>query len=465
MNTLNKILMWLKESRKAKNFIFFILSLGLALLLTRLVRDSGFTDSQDYVLFLLFFSIGLWLTEAIPPFTVALFIMAYLVFTLGNPRLNEQPENISKYVNTFSNSIIWLMLGGFFLAEAMTKTGIDIYFFRFSLRLSGNKPRNILLGLMLTTMVASMILSNTATTSMVLASVMPLLSRQQGKTLPKAILAGVPMAASLGGMGTIIGSPPNAIAIGALENHGIPLSFLRWMLFGIPLAVVLTFAGWWLLGWKFVKESTPIQIELPEAGNRDNKSKKMDRAIVLVVLILTVLLWLTSSLLRLTVASISVLPIVSLTMTGILTASDIRKLPWDTLLLVAGGLSLGLSLQETHLLEHFTHHILGTGWNTTVLLLVFAYLTMIFSNIMSNTATSTILIPLGIYMVPDDALRIAVTVGLAASTALLLPVSTPPNAIAYSTGMIKQKDFLFGGVLVGLLGPILIVALVSVLLG
>lgn len=465
MNSFQKVSEWVKHSRKAKNLIFFILSFALALLLTRLLRDPGFTDSQDYVLFLLFFSIGLWLTEAIPPFAVALFIMAYLVFTLGNPRLNDRPENISKYVNTFSNSIIWLMLGGFFLAEAMTKTGIDVYFFRFSLRLSGNKPKNILLGLMLTTMIASMILSNTATTSMVLASVMPLLRRNEGKSLPRAILAGVPMAASLGGMGTIIGSPPNAIAIGALENHDIQLSFLRWMIFGIPLSVILTLVGCWLLRWKFVNDNAPIQIELPNANIEETKSKKMDRTLVLIVLILTVLLWLISSKLRLTVASISVLPIVSLTMTGILTASDIRKLPWDTLLLVAGGLSLGLSLQETHLLEHFTHHLLGTGWHETVLLLVFAYITMIFSNIMSHTATSTFLIPLGMYMVPNDALRIAVTIGLSASTALLLPVSTPPNAIAYSTGMLKQKDFLIGGLLIGLLGPALIVALVSVVLG
>ena len=462
MNSL-QIVTWFKNSKKTKNFFFFLLSIVLALVLTRLLRDSGFTDSQDYVLFLLFFSIGLWLTEAIPPFAVALFIMAYLVFMLGNPRLNEKPENISKYVNTFSNSIIWLMLGGFFLAEAMTKTGIDLYFFRFSLKLSGNKPKHILLGLMLTTMVASMILSNTATTSMVIASVMPLLSRQQGKSLSRAILAGVPMAASLGGMGTIIGSPPNAIAIGALENNGIHLSFLKWMSFGIPLSLVLTLAGWWLLQWKFVDDNQPVQIDVPAASSDDSRDKKTNRSIVLVVLILTVLLWLTSSLLQLTVASISVLPIVSLTMTGILTASDIRKLPWDTLLLVAGGLSLGLSLQETHLLEHFTHHILGTGWNTVVLLIVFAYITMFFSNIMSNTATSTILIPLGLFMVPQDALRIAVTVGLAASTALLLPVSTPPNAIAYSTGLIKQRDFLFGGLLVGLLGPILIVAFVLML--
>jgi solute carrier family 13 (sodium-dependent dicarboxylate transporter), member 2/3/5 len=187
-------------------------------------------------------------------------------------------------------------------------------------------------------------------------------------------------------------------------------------------------------------------------------SKKLSsqRTIVLVILIVTILLWMTSTLHHLSVSAVATIPIVFLTMTGILQSADIRKIPWDTLLLVAGGLSLGLSLQETHLLEHFAKRIMGSGLTIELLFLVLAYVTMVFSNIMSNTATSTILIPLGIYLVPDHANQVAIVVGLAASTALLLPVSTPPNAIAYSTGLVQQKDFLPGGLLIGLLGPLLI---------
>src|SRR5215467_7946796 len=113
----------MEKIRPGRNALFFMLSFLVALLMTIWLRDSAFTQSQDYVLFLLIFSIGLWLTEAIPPFAVALFIMAYLVFMLGNSRFNAHPESVSPYVQTFSNSIIWLMLGGFFLAESMTKTG------------------------------------------------------------------------------------------------------------------------------------------------------------------------------------------------------------------------------------------------------------------------------------------------------------------------------------------------------
>src|SRR6516164_6847923 len=113
-----------KKSRAGRNALLFISALVVSLVLTVLIKAPGFSLSQIYVLFLLFFSIGLWLTEAVPPFAVGLFIMAYLVFMLGNSRFNAHPEPVSPYVQTFSNSIIWLMLCGFFLAESMTKTGI-----------------------------------------------------------------------------------------------------------------------------------------------------------------------------------------------------------------------------------------------------------------------------------------------------------------------------------------------------
>jgi solute carrier family 13 (sodium-dependent dicarboxylate transporter), member 2/3/5 len=453
-----------EKLKSGRNVILFVASILGAFLLTRLLRDSSFSDSQDYVMFLLFFSIGLWVTEAIPPFAVGLIIMAYLVFALGNEKINENPQDVTKYIQTLSNNTIWLLLGGFFLAEAMTKTGIDVDFFRFSIKLSGKIPKNLLLGIMMTTMLASMILSNSATTSMVLASVAPLLKKIGKDPFSKALLVGVPLAASVGGMGTIIGSPTNAIAAGILENMGTPVSFIKWMYFGFPLALVLTLAGWWLLKSKFITTNSPIEFELPPQNESENNLIKKERRIVLAILAVTVLLWLTSSLHHINVSAVSLVPIVFLTMTGVLKPEDIRKIPWDTLILVAGGLSLGLALEETKLLEHFANHLLGTQLAPFLLVIIFAYATMIFSNIMSNTATATILIPLGIYLLPDHSKQIAVVVGLAASSALMLAVSTPPNAIAYSTGLIKQKDFFPGGILVGLLGPILIVLMVSAML-
>ena len=440
-----------------KNKLFaFCLSLGLAIALTFLVRDSGFTDSQDYVLFLLFFSIGLWITEAIPPFAVGLFILAFLAFSLGNEWFNSAPQDIAKYVNTFSSQVIWLMLGGFFLAAGMAKTGLDADLLRFTLRVSGSTPRRILMGLMLTTMIASMLMSNTATTAMVIAAVMPLLTRL-GKQSPfvRATLVGVPLAATVGGMGTIIGTPPNMLAVGVLESAGITVDFLRWMTFGVPLALFLTAVGCLTLIKVYLKDNRPLPVESFTAtgGGGAAPGMRMKRRVVLLVLAVTLLLWMTSSVHHVGVALVAAIPIVFLTMTSVLDASDVRSLPWDTLLLVAGGLSLGMALQDTHLLGHYAQRIIDMDLNSTIALGMFAFVTMLASNIMSNTATSTLLIPLGMATLPEHQMQAALIIGLSASTAMLLPVSTPPNAIAYATELVDQKDFRLGGVLMGLLGP------------
>ena len=105
-----------------KSVYLFLISLAVALVLTHLIKEPGFTESQVYVIFILFFAIGLWASEAIPAFAVSLLIISFLVFALGNKYFNSAPEDVSHYVHTFSDSIIWLLLGGFFLAKAMAKT-------------------------------------------------------------------------------------------------------------------------------------------------------------------------------------------------------------------------------------------------------------------------------------------------------------------------------------------------------
>src|SRR6476660_6734736 len=225
------------KKKRYRALIYFVASLVISLALTYLVKERSFTDSQVYTLFLLFFSTALWITGAIPPFADSLFILAYLVFTFGNPHLNSAPEKIDRYVNTFSSSIIWLLLGGFFMAAAMTKTGLDKKFLQLTLKFSGSNHRNIIIALMFATMTASMMMSGTATAAMVLAATMPLL-RSLGKTgVSKALLLGVSIAATVGGMGTIIGSPSNAISAGILESSGNGVDFLEWILYGLPLAI------------------------------------------------------------------------------------------------------------------------------------------------------------------------------------------------------------------------------------
>jgi solute carrier family 13 (sodium-dependent dicarboxylate transporter), member 2/3/5 len=435
----------------------FLLSLFLAIGITYLIKEPGFTDSQVYVLFLLFFSVGLWLTEAIPAFAVSLFIMAFLVFALGNKYFNSLPENIERYVNTFSSRVIWLMLGGFFLASAMTKTKLDQALFRFTLKISGRNPRNLLIGLMFTTMVASMLMSNTATTAMVVAAVTPLLASLGKKSgFTKALLLGIAIASTTGGMGTIIGTPPNAIAVGALESAGTTMYFIDWMKFGLPLAIVLTAICCFVLIRLYIKDRTPISLDfLKEQTVDDSKEFRRQRRITSGVIIITVALWLTTSWHGITVAAVCAVPLVILTLTRVLDGKDIQRLPWDTLLLVAGGLSLGLALENTGLLTHYAQKLITLEINSVMIMFILAFITMIVSNIMSNTAASTVMIPLGMAILVGFKSEIALIIAFAASSSIFLPVSSPTNAIVFSTGYLEQKDFRIGGILLGVLGPIL----------
>src|SRR5436190_13774289 len=454
------------KRNKYRSVFFFIGSFVIALGLTWLVKEPTFTDSQVYVFFLLFFSVGLWITEAIPAFAVALFIMAYLVFTLGNPHFNSAPEKIDRYVNTFSSSIIWLLLGGFFLAAAMTKTKLDERLLKLTLRVSGTKPRNIVIAFMCTTMFASMIMSNTATTVMLVAALMPLLTSLGKSGVSKALLLGISISATTGGMATIIGTPPNAIAAGILENEGVNMDFLHWIIYGMPVAIVLTAISCFVLIRRFVKTSTPVSLDFQKDQKSDEKEEPgFQRKLVLVVLVITILFWLTGSLHGISVASVAAIPIVIFTLTGVINADDIRGLPWDTLFLIAGSMSLGEALESTRILEHYANQMQSIHIHPVAFLIIFAYVTMIFTNIMSNAAASTVLIPLAFALLPDYKVDAAMTIGLSASTALFLPVSTPPNAICFSTGLLRQKDFLLGGILIGIIGPVLSVLWVLLVKG
>jgi len=450
-----------------QKIIYFLLSVIFAFGITYLLVNPALDTAQIYVLFLLFLAIGLWITEAVPPFTVGLLIFGFLVFALGGYYHEIDPENaakyVQKYVQTWSNSVIWLMLGGFFMAEAMQKVGLDRTIFKLTISKFGSKPRYVLLGIMLVTAIFSMIMSNTATTAMMIAAVLPFINTlDTDAPFSKALLIGIPAAASLGGMGTIIGSPPNAIAVEALNSHGISFGFLEWMMVAFPIAIILVFLFWLFLINRYVPKVSTIDLSFLNDIDEHSNSRifKLKKKFVLGVLLLTLVLWLTGNIHGIPASAVSLLPIMLLTMFRIISGEDVRKLPWDTLMLVAGGLSLGLAIKETGLAEYYVSLIRDYNLNFYALVIVFSLLTVILSNFMSNTATATILIPIAIILVSTNQVVLPLVIGLSASAALFLPISTPPNAIAFSTGKLKQKDFRFGGIVAGLVGPIVIIGIV-----
>lgn len=457
--SLKKLSRYPLELARHKKVASFLFSIVFAVFMAFLLSDESFTQTQNYVLFLLFFAICLWVTEAIPPFSVGIMIIGFLVLIMGK----SDAENAIKYLQTWSDSVIWLFLGGFFLAEAMKKTALDIMLLKHLLPKFGKDPRYVLWGLMISTALMSMLMSNTATTAMMIATVSPIFASLDKKAnLSRALLLGIPAAASIGGMATIIGSAPNAIAVGALENIGYSISFLEWMLVGTPIAFVLLYVFWKALIKRYrISEQGELQFDfintLPSNYTPEEKTQK---SIVLVILAITLFCWLTSKWIGIPVAAASGIPIVGLTMLGILDEDDVRKLPWDTLMLVAGGLALGLAIEEQNIASHFVKKISHLNVSFFPLLILFGFMTMVFSNFMSNTAATTILIPMALSlltMVGKDInpIILPLVIGLSASCALFLPVSTPPNAIAFSTGLIKQSEFRLGGTVVGLLGPAL----------
>jgi solute carrier family 13 (sodium-dependent dicarboxylate transporter), member 2/3/5 len=440
----------------------FVGNFLLALFLTSLFNKLGYSVDVNYVFFLSVLAVGLWVTEAIPPFAVAIFTIAGLLLGFGTDFIATETQTpVEMYLGTWTSNVIWLLLGGFFLAEGMSLVGLDKALFRFTLDKFGSKPSMLLWGLMLTTAVGSMVMSNTATTAMMITSVIPL-AKTMGKNSPftKALLVGIPAAATLGGMGTIIGSTPNAIAVGALQEAGIYITFVDWMLFGIPVAFLSIY-----LFWRFLVRRFPlheIDLDLTAVMVDSSPRKPFERRAVIFTLIVTVSMWLTEPLHQIPIAATSAIPIVFLTLFQVIKAEDVRRLPWETLMLVAGGLALGIAMVDVGLTDIVMEKIELLPFSVVGVAVVFAIIAVLISNFMSNTAAASILVPLGLSLPGIWGISVPLIVALSCSCALLLPVSTPSNAIAFSTGMLDQKTFRPGGVLMMLVGPVL--AFISVTL-
>jgi sodium-dependent dicarboxylate transporter 2/3/5 len=368
--------------------------------------------------------------------------------------------DVRPYVNTWSSPVIWLLLGGFFMAEGLARTGLDRRLFMLAIRPAGTRPGHVLLAVMLTSAIASMFISNTSTTVLMIGAVLPLV-RQAGPGEPfgKALLVAIPLAATVGGMGTIIGSPPNAIAVGVAAQFGHAIDFVEWMMVGAPVALVLVVVAWFVLLRLYPCSVDEIRLLDDDSVEPDLPGRR-ERLIVGGIVLVTAAAWVTTPLHGIHVAAISLIPIVGLTMTQVLGAADVRGLPWDTLMLVAGGLSLGAAVVDTGLAERLALHLeFFTRFGSDLLVLaVLALVTVALSNFMSNTAAVSLIVPVAVALLPGRELTVCLVLGLSASCALLLPVSTPPNAVAFATGEIQTRDLRPGGLLIGLLGPLLIIA-------
>jgi sodium-dependent dicarboxylate transporter 2/3/5 len=356
------------------------------------------------------------------------------------------------------------------LAAGMSRAKLDRRIASILLPRFGSDPASLLKGLMLIAFVLSMFMSNTATTAMLVAMMGPLLAARPARDrISVGLLLGVATAANLGGMASLIGTPPNAVAVGNLAElpNGPEVSFLQWMLVGFPLAACLVVVGYLYIKRRYLHSgqqdsasSPEFQMEsllrTPDDGENDQPGIAVwQQLIVFLTVILTVGLWMTGQWHGLPTAVVSFIPIVLLTISGVLKSKDMRSLPYDVLFLLAGGLALGQTMSMTGLSDWIVRQIPAESLASASLILIFGYATVLLSNFMSNTAASNVVIPLGIVMAAGFEAQIAIPIAFSASAAMCLPVATPPNAMVYGTGRVNTKDFLVIGLIFGLITPLL----------
>ena len=431
-----------------------------------------FTLTQQRVIAIFVFTAMMWILEVIPTWTTSVVAIVAILLTTSNKGLNFliAKDNVGELTNyrdimaAFADPVIMLFLGGFVLAFAATKVGLDVQLAKVMLKPFGKNPKFVLLGLLLVIGIFSMFMSNTATAAMMLTFLTPVLA-----TLPKdgggriSLALAIPIAANLGGMGTPIGTPPNAIALGALQDAGYGITFVGWMLRMVPYVIIMLLIAWVLLMKLYPFKAKSIELKIEGAPV---KTTPFQKYVVWVTFALTIILWMGEEWIGVNSNIVAMIPFAVFSATGILKARDLEHINWSVLWMVAGGFALGTALNETGLASPLIKTIPFTSWNAIVVMLVGGFICYFLSNFISNSAAANLVVP--ILMVVGKAMSgnpafesvggvpaMIIGIAISASLAMCLPVSTPPNALAHSTGMITTRQMATVGIIIGAVGFVL----------
>lgn len=437
------------------------LILGMIVFFTPLLIDvPNLEPMGERMLAIFLLAIVLWVTEAIPLVATAVLVIGLEILLVSNQALLPVTEDAPKYstfLGAFANPVIILFLGGFLIAHGAEKYHLDKNLAAVLIRPFTGSARKTVLGLMIITALLSMFMSNTATTATMFAVVIPVLGAlPAGK--PRAGLAlSIPVAANIGGIGTPVGTPPNAIALGALAEAGYSISFAAWMLMAIPLMLVLLVGSWLLLVAMFIPAGLGVELDMKARWHTEGK------AIAFYVIAgLTILLWMTEALHGMNANIIGFLAVVALLVSSVMTGKDLGALSWPVLWLVAGGIALGDGVGKTGLDKWILGLFSWEAMPAIIVIIVMGVLGLVMSNVISHSAASNLLIPLAMGLASGieglDPVTIAVILALACSLGMSLPISTPPNAIAYATGEVSTADMAKVGIIVGVVGTALLVA-------
>lgn len=455
-----------------KKALLFLITALLTVIVWNLPIDSfgieGLTIVQQRVIAIFVMAVMLWLTEAIPAWATSVVIIFVLLFFVSDSAfkiMQGSEAEMGKLLDyqgvmaCFADPTIILFLGGFVLAIAATKSGLDVMMAKALIAPFGKRSENVLLGFMLITGIFSMFISNTATAAMMLTFLTPVF-----KSLPPsgkgrvALTMAIPIGANLGGMGTPIGTPPNAFAFKVLNDPAglnLGISFGDWMLIMVPMVLIML-----LMAWVIIRKMFPFSATTIELNIEGNMQHNWRTTVVAVTFLATIVLWVFGKQLGINANTVAMLPIAIFALTGVVTAKDLKEIDWAVIWMVAGGFALGLAMNGTGLAEAAVKSIPFAEFNPLVIMIVSGLVCFILSNFISNTATAALLIPILTVVCAGmgDKLNtiggtstILIGVAVAASCAMSLPISTPPNAIAYSTGLIQQSDMVKAGLTVGIL--------------
>jgi len=426
----------------------------------------GLEQAGPRICFVIFvMAASLWVTELIPPYATAIMVIVLCVYLLGKPGGPLQLEQTGQrswemFLNPVASPVLVLFFGGFILAMGAAKHGFDVRLARAFITPFGPRPKWLLFGVIATTALFSMFMSNTATTAMMIAIVGPLLQNlDQRGPVKKMLVLAIPFAANIGGMGTLIGTPPNAVAASVLQQLGpaYEISFLGWMVVGLPLVIVMGLILWGLLLLIFRPGPEPLDIRLPEVIE-----VTPGLAVVVATFTITVLLWLTQPLHGLPSAVVAMLPIAAFTAFNIIDRHDLKKLDWDVMILVAGGMTLGVAMKASGLSDLIVRDIPFARLPPLLVVAAIAVTTVVLSNFMSHTSASNLLIPIATAIATFSPRYGALAVALAASLAMSLPISTPPNAMAFATRAVSTREMFLCGTLISLVGLGVIIAAFAV---
>lgn len=409
-----------------------------------------------------------WVTEAVPIAATALLPMALL------PILGVM--DIGAATAPYANPVIYLFFGGFVLAAAFERSGLHRRLALRLLTLVGTRPDRIIGGFMLTGGFMSMWVSNTAAMLMLLPLATSMLGRRGGGapanapagTFEKALLLGIAYAATIGGFGTLIGSPPNALLVAFLaQSHDIRIRFVDYMLIGVPIVAVALPITWFLLTrvvFHVDRDETLVDAASLAEQRRALGPPSRTEKYVAAVGVLTALAWISQPLIArvwpaISEAGISVVCALALLLvpldrkgTRAISWEEAERIPWGVLILFGGGLSLAAAIQDGGLAAWITESIrVLRALPPFVLLLMVTTIITVLTEFTSNTATAAAFLPVASALAVAagmSPLVVLVAAGLAASNGFMLPVGTPPNAIAFSTGRLTVPEMARAGLLV-----------------